>query len=264
MKKAILAVVLLMLSGCAHYTSVSPVNDAATYSGTGGTVDVVGGVDVYSYGEPARKFKIIAVLNNHMLTSATFNAILGSTIVESSMASKAKELGGDAIILRGSSESGLGVDQNGSMTTSATRKAIVIKYVENEAKVAEQAAGFDSNNKHVGLIVGGWEATEDGPDTYFEAKTTYYPDGKFSGAAIMKKGGKKLIAVVSGEWRVSGDLMTETILSSSIPNIIPVGFTTTSEIVSITDGEFTCKNYTDGKNKTYRRIAAKGGGRNDE
>ncbi len=142
----ILSAVLLaaFISGCATTTFLPYEGTGASVQGSGGTKMVVEGMEVWSNGEPPRKFNVIGVIEDQRPGGPLPMASLTKDVV-----AKARESGGDAIIKISNQSQVTGYVTNGSATVrgssnyaraygSATTipvsrnysKFVVIKYTE--------------------------------------------------------------------------------------------------------------------------------------
>lgn len=92
-----LVLAVMTLSAC-NSNKVTEWRDTRTYEGDGGAVETIEGIDVWTVGTPQRKFKVIAYIE-HSHRSGGLVGIINSFTWKSSVAKKAKELGGDAVIL---------------------------------------------------------------------------------------------------------------------------------------------------------------------
>lgn len=143
--KIFAAVLLAVLSsGCATTTFLPYESTGTPVQGSGGTKMVVEGMEVWSNGEPPRKFNVIGVIEDERPGGPLPMASLTKDVV-----AKARESGGDAIIKVSNQKQVTGYVTNGSATIhgssnyaraygSATTvpvsrnysKFVVIKYVE--------------------------------------------------------------------------------------------------------------------------------------
>ncbi len=115
MRKLVVALVLgaMMLSGCALYTqtSFSEYRGPSEFVGGGGTVKTVDGIDVWTSGEPDRRYRILGIIeqshsNDHWLLGTglanNVTALIAGATKDSAIIATAKKYGGDAIIFLGS------------------------------------------------------------------------------------------------------------------------------------------------------------------
>jgi len=73
MRKPVLALVFgaMMLPGCARYTqtSFSEYRGPSEFAGRGGTVKTVDGIDVWTSGQPDRRFRVLGVSTSRTTTT---------------------------------------------------------------------------------------------------------------------------------------------------------------------------------------------------
>ena len=126
-------IIALTMIGCAS-TEYTSYEGSTVTAGTGGARDTVDGIDIWTEGTPPRKYKVIGVIND--TRGAGWASMAG---LKSGLAKKAKEKGGDAVILRGTSTQYVGQTGNYSSSTGtfnstamfhASTSALVIKYVK--------------------------------------------------------------------------------------------------------------------------------------
>lgn len=106
MKNLVVALVFgaMMLSGCALYTqtSFSEYRGPSEFIGHGGTVKTVDGIDVWTSGEPDRRFRVLGVIDQSHYNNRSVMARIAGATKESAIIAIAKKHGGDAIIFLGS------------------------------------------------------------------------------------------------------------------------------------------------------------------
>ena len=102
-------------------------------------------------------------------------------------------------------------------------------------------------------IVGTWEvdSTEDGARVEF--RTSYAENGTSSSMGTITAGWQTISVLISGTWSVDGDKLHEKITSSNVPNLMPVGFESTSTIIELTDNVLVTEFM--GKRTTGQRVA---------
>ena len=137
----ILVVVLLaVVAGCTS-TEFKPYEARNNvFTGTGGSKTVVDGIDFWENGDPPRTFKILGVIDDDRPGGG-----IQGMMLEGAIAAKAKDAGGDAVILAGrdtytngyytnGSATSYGSTTYGNATTSAVRrkvsKYVVVKYLD--------------------------------------------------------------------------------------------------------------------------------------
>lgn len=126
MKKLLPAVFLFpafLLASCS--TTFTEYRGADVAKGTGGTVRVVKGVDFWENGTPDRSYRILGVID-HRTRERSISHALG----DNSIAGKAKERGGDAVILMESNRFPSSVNKSGNIDYEILRKVMVVKYLD--------------------------------------------------------------------------------------------------------------------------------------
>lgn len=104
MKKLLLALVVCgALAGCTSIDYKPFVGNDQVYQGNGGALEQDDGIDIWSNGEPNRPFKILGYM-----TAEIRDGFFAEELMMSSVISKAKDVGADAIILTGSNTIGAG------------------------------------------------------------------------------------------------------------------------------------------------------------
>lgn len=140
----------LLTTGCAT-TEFSPyeARSNAFVEGQGGTKAVVDGMDVWTYGEPPRRFTVVGVIDAEEPGGATPTS--RTRRLHANIVKKAKEAGGDAVIQVGSDSRITGVYNTGATTATVygnsatsygsgvsvpivrnTGRFLVIKYADGE------------------------------------------------------------------------------------------------------------------------------------
>lgn len=103
--RAMLAIALLLiLAGCATADFQPYVGRNNLHEGQGGTKLVVDGVDFWANGSPPLKYKIVGVITSQIGQGAG-----DEDLIRDSVASKVKEVGGDAVIQMSDSNSSNGI-----------------------------------------------------------------------------------------------------------------------------------------------------------
>jgi len=135
---------VLILAGCSTTDFQSWEGRNSVIEGRGGTKKVVDGMDVWTNGDPPRRFRVLGVIDDDRLGGIIPMARLQHDIVK-----KAREQGGDAVILLSSSSRLIGyytdttenaqlygntaVGSGSSTTIPLTKRAskfVVIKYLK--------------------------------------------------------------------------------------------------------------------------------------
>ena len=96
-----MAVVALLLGGCAYYTRTlfTAQADPLIYTGKGGTVTTVRGIDIWTVGDPNRRFKVLGTIEQIHYDNPSVMAKLSGTTQESELITLARQHGGDAVLL---------------------------------------------------------------------------------------------------------------------------------------------------------------------
>jgi hypothetical protein len=118
------ALTVMLVTSCST-TNFTEYRGQGVVEGKGGTVRVVEGIDFWENGEPDRKYRVLGVIDD----SRGEGLITGSGR-DSDIAKVARERGGNAVILVGSSREFRGVDLNsGAANYRRLTKVMVVKYV---------------------------------------------------------------------------------------------------------------------------------------
>jgi hypothetical protein len=91
------AAVALLFTGCTS-NKATEWRDSKIYQGEGGAVEVVKEMEVWTKGTPNRKYKIMSMIN-HSHGTGGLGGLINSMSWKSGVVKKAKELGGDAVII---------------------------------------------------------------------------------------------------------------------------------------------------------------------
>ncbi len=112
------------------------------FVGQGGAFHTRDGIDVYTDGAPNRLFRVLEVIDKEVYGSTTAVVLLGNQWSESAIVSQTKKQGGGAVILVWSEQEIAGYASSysyaggmgsggGSTRTLASKKAVVIKYLDD-------------------------------------------------------------------------------------------------------------------------------------
>lgn len=93
-------------------------------------------------------------------------------------------------------------------------------------------------------LVGTWHMTDTVGEASVDGTTTLLADGRMKAMGTIKYQGQAMEFKINGKWKVEKDSLQWTAEDSSLPQLVPVGFTSTDKIVSVTAKEFT---YTDSR-----------------
>jgi hypothetical protein len=123
MKHILTGIFTVLLCGCAS-PEFQPYVGPAIGKGTGGTVKIVRGMEVWDNGTPPRRYQIIGTIEEQGGPRATKNTVLDDLVPV------ARTHGADALIFVESSRNLTGVDlQWGSFVSKPVVKVIAIKYL---------------------------------------------------------------------------------------------------------------------------------------
>jgi tetratricopeptide (TPR) repeat protein len=122
------------------------------FTGDGGSYITKDGIDIYTLGEPNKKFSIIGTINHNMIADGTVIALFGDSWAYSNLAKEAKKQGGDAVILLNSKSKIVSFTGQGSISSSKTQ-AVVIKYMRQSdsspaSELMDKALAFWKNGKY--------------------------------------------------------------------------------------------------------------------
>lgn len=112
MRLLLIALSVALLTGCATEFKQYEGHDAVRM-GQGGTRENINGMDVWSNGDPPRKYKILGVIEDERGSGGFSKPMRNSAVV-----SKAKEIGGDALIEGSVSTEVTGMVSNGFATAN--------------------------------------------------------------------------------------------------------------------------------------------------
>lgn len=128
---------MLTLTGCLSVSNFQQWSGPDEYQGKGGSFKTVDGIDVYSFGEPFKRYKVIGTISNTTISDAGLMAVFGNSWATGSMVKKAKQQGADAIILlrKNSDQWTTGsTDATGNYRTETTANTetivAIVKYID--------------------------------------------------------------------------------------------------------------------------------------
>lgn len=101
---SVILILIGILSGCGTTEYKTFEGNNSVIVGKGGTKESINGIDFWDNGEPPRKFQIIGVIEDERS-----NGIITMAQMKSDIAKKAKDAGGDAVVLLGSSSEVVGM-----------------------------------------------------------------------------------------------------------------------------------------------------------
>jgi hypothetical protein len=132
----LLTLTAALMCGCASTNFQSWEGRNSIMEGQGGTREVVDGVDVWTHGEPPRRFEVLGIIEDERN-----DALIPMAGLKRGIAQKARERGGDAVILVSSASqlrgyytvANVNSDGFGSATSIPIRRRhstyVVIKYL---------------------------------------------------------------------------------------------------------------------------------------
>jgi hypothetical protein len=130
-------ITLALLSGCISTSHFQSWSGPTEFEGNGGAFETKDGIDIYSYGTPNRKFRILGVINTKTISRADLMMVFGNSWTVSAMVKEAKTRGGNAVILADDKTQmwlAGGNDANGNTQVtenlSRDRVAIIVKYCD--------------------------------------------------------------------------------------------------------------------------------------
>lgn len=88
-------------------------------------------------------------------------------------------------------------------------------------------------------LIGTWRHHEVDGEEEVDGQTHYLPDGKMTMAGMIKSAGNARQVNGTGTWGVKEGHLHYKVETSSMPDLIPDGFTSADKIISVTDTEFT-------------------------
>lgn len=119
-----IALVAMLVTSCSS-TNFIEYRGQGVVEGKGGTVRVVEGIDFWENGEPNRKYRILGVIDD-----SRGEGLISRRGKDKAIANVARERGGDAVILSGSSREFRGMDlDSGAARYKRITKLVVVKYV---------------------------------------------------------------------------------------------------------------------------------------
>jgi hypothetical protein len=98
-----MAVAATMLSGCALYTrtSFTEYRGQPEFTGRGGTVKHVDGIEFWTSGEPNRRFKVLGFIDQSHYNNRSLLSLIANANNDSELIATATKHGGDAIMFIG-------------------------------------------------------------------------------------------------------------------------------------------------------------------
>jgi len=122
-------------------------------------------------------------------------------------------------------------------------------------QVAEKAASRAADEELSRRLVGTWTGTFQLKTLSMSLTATYRANGTYHGEGTLREGdGPERDVRDSGTWRIENKKITEKTTESNDPELLPVGDTSTSDILTLTEAEFVFRTKT-GHTFTLRRVA---------
>jgi hypothetical protein len=138
-------VVMVLLCGCSS-TKFTEYDEAKVVQGAGGTVHDVDGIDFWESGSPARKYKILGVINQSRGARVPLGRLTrifsdngNSDDKDAALAKVAHEHGGDAVIFVSKDQEQSDAGRFGDKKHQRF-KLVVVKYVERASRLPEPGA----------------------------------------------------------------------------------------------------------------------------
>jgi hypothetical protein len=119
-------VVIVIASGCAS-TGYSTFEGGKIIQSSGGTKETVDGMDIWNYGSPPRKFRIIGIIDETRRQS-----LIGMIGYESGLVKKARGAGGDAIVILDAHSEIRGYASSGDSGTATTTGTVTGGYFQGQ------------------------------------------------------------------------------------------------------------------------------------
>jgi hypothetical protein len=121
----LIAITSAVLVSCSS-TKFTTYRGTGIVQGKGGTVRTVDGIDFWENGDPDRKYKVLGVIDD-----SRGDGLIANWGKDSDIARKAREYGGDAVILIGSDRKLSGIDLRfGSAEYQQMTKFLVVQYMK--------------------------------------------------------------------------------------------------------------------------------------
>ena len=92
------------------------------------------------------------------------------------------------------------------------------------------------------LIIGQWEINiQVQPGVFLSGVDTYNRDGTGTSMGTISDGQQSIYVVTSCNWSLDGDLLSYEVNSSNRPDLIPIGYSDTMTVVSVSKDKFVTK-----------------------
>lgn len=138
------------------------------------------------------------------------------------------------------------ISEEPSVTSTEKKKQGLEQELERERQAREEAERrakleWEKRDKDFifqKAIIGTWSSRLVTPEgAVITSKTSYAPGGRSSMVGTIMFQSQSLPIVASGTWYIMDGYLHGTIDSSNVPMILPIGFTSSAEIIDITDRE---------------------------
>ncbi len=139
-----LPILSLIVGGCVSSTSFKPWSGPSEFKGTGGTVRKVDGIDIWENGDPARRYRLLGLIDQSTLGDAGAMLLLGGNPQER-IVKEAKKRGGDAIIVITSTAQITPANQGA--LASVQSKVAVIRYLDGEESASVPTPTSSGTNR---------------------------------------------------------------------------------------------------------------------
>jgi len=170
--------------GCLSTSNFQTWNGQQEFFGQGGAFTTVDGVDIYSIGDPDKKYKVLGVINTSTMSAAELMLLFGNSWSTSTLIKEAKAKGANAIILvdeKSKQWTNLGTDGAGHyQTTTAAinyRMALLVKYVSDDqgGRANPNTSIRPTTSQNSGVLIKIEQRAEAGdPESQFALGCTYF------------------------------------------------------------------------------------------
>lgn len=135
-----------IITGCMSTTSFQKWSGPNEFCGNGGSYVTEDGIDIYTTGDPNKKFLILGIVNHSILAGGEAIALFGDSWVYSALAKEAKKQGGDAVIMFSSKSNVISpARSNCGSVASSKSQAVIIKYIRQRNTSPKTDAKKHSN-----------------------------------------------------------------------------------------------------------------------
>ncbi len=120
------SLVIVFATSCAS-TDYATFEGGKIIQGTGGTKKLVDGMEIWTNGSPPRKFRIIGIIDD-----ARRQALIPMASYEADLVKKAKEAGGNAIVILDARSDVVGYRNSGESGTAQTSGTVTGGYYQGQ------------------------------------------------------------------------------------------------------------------------------------